>query len=50
MNVVLGIVGGLFGGWVFSVVGLATTGIMGQLICATGGSVLLILLVRAIRK
>jgi uncharacterized membrane protein YeaQ/YmgE (transglycosylase-associated protein family) len=50
VNIVLGIVGGLFGGWVFGILGLATTNLLGQLICATVGAVLLILLVRAVRK
>lgn len=50
VNIVLGIVGGLFGGWVFGILGLAATNLIGQLICATAGAVLLIILVRALRK
>lgn len=50
VNILLGVVGGLLGGWVFSILGLATTSILGQLICATVGAVLLVVLVRAIRK
>ncbi|MBL8002523.1 MAG: GlsB/YeaQ/YmgE family stress response membrane protein [Flavobacteriales bacterium] len=50
MNVVLGLVGGLVGGWVFSALGLGPTNMLGQLIAATVGAVLLIALVRAIRK
>jgi uncharacterized membrane protein YeaQ/YmgE (transglycosylase-associated protein family) len=50
VNIILGLAGGLVGGWVFSLLGLATTSIVGQLICATVGAVLLIMLVRALRK
>lgn len=50
MNVVLGLVGGLVGGWVFAALGLGPTKMLGQLIAATVGAVLLIALVRAIRK
>ncbi|MBS1546589.1 MAG: GlsB/YeaQ/YmgE family stress response membrane protein [Bacteroidetes bacterium] len=50
VNIILGLVGGLFGGWIFDILGLAATSIIGQLICATAGAILLILLVRALRK
>ena len=32
VNLVLGIIGGVLGGWVFSLFGLAATGIIGSLI------------------
>lgn len=50
VNIILGLVGGLFGGWIFDILGLAATSVIGQLICATAGAILLILLVRALRK
>lgn len=50
MNIILGLVGGLLGGILFNMAGLAATNLIGQLICATLGAVLLIMLVRAIRK
>ena len=50
MNVVLCLLGGLVGGWVFAALGLGPTNMLGQLIAATVGAVLLIALVRAIRK
>lgn len=50
LNIILGIVGGVLGGWGFRIVGLAATNIVGQLICATAGAILLIMLVRALRK
>ncbi len=50
VNIVLGLIGGLVGGWAFGLLGLATTSVVGQLICATVGAVLLILLVRVLRK
>ncbi|MCC6840763.1 MAG: GlsB/YeaQ/YmgE family stress response membrane protein [Flavobacteriales bacterium] len=50
VNIILGLAGGLVGGWGFSLLGLATTSVIGQLICATAGAVLVIFLVRALRK
>lgn len=50
MNIVLGLVGGLLGGAVFGMLGLAVTNRIGQLVSATAGAVLLIMLARAIRK
>ena len=37
---VLGIIGGVLGGWVFSLFGLAATGIIGSLITSVVGAVL----------
>ena len=50
VNIFLGLIGGLVGGWVFSLLGLAAYGIIGELIVATVGAVILIVLARAIRK
>jgi len=50
VNILLGIVGGLVGGLVFGLLGIAATNLIGQLICATVGAVLLIALARALRK
>ena len=49
MNILLGIVGGLVGGLVFGLLGLQPTNLIGQLISATVGAVLLIVLVRKLR-
>ncbi|MBC8594899.1 GlsB/YeaQ/YmgE family stress response membrane protein [Oscillospiraceae bacterium N12] len=40
VNLVLGIIGGVLGGWVFSLFGLAATGIIGSLITSVVGAVL----------
>lgn len=50
MNILVGLVGGLVGGLVFDMLGLAVTNKIGQLVSATAGAVLLIILVRALRK
>ena len=50
MNILLGIVGGYVGSWAFGVLGFQSTSLLGELISATVGAILLILLVRAIRK
>lgn len=50
VHILLGIVGGLVGGWVFALLGIAATNLIGQLICATLGAVLLIVLVRKLKK
>jgi hypothetical protein len=47
---VLGMVGGVVGGLVFGLLGLAPTSMIGQLVMALVGSVVLIALVRALRK
>ena len=40
VNLVLGIIGGVLGGWVFSLFGLAATGIIGSLSTSVVGAVL----------
>jgi uncharacterized membrane protein YeaQ/YmgE (transglycosylase-associated protein family) len=50
MNIILGLIGGAVGGWIFSALGLGPTNLLGQLISATVGAVLLIALARALRK
>lgn len=50
VNVILGLVGGFVGDLVFGVVGLDATNILGRIICATVGAVLVIVVARAIRK
>ena len=47
---VLGILGAIVGGFVFRLLGLAATGLVGQIIAATLGAMLVIWLVQAIWK
>jgi uncharacterized membrane protein YeaQ/YmgE (transglycosylase-associated protein family) len=49
MDLLLGIVGSMLGGAVFGLLGLYSSGIVGQLVVATVGAILLIYLVRRLR-
>jgi uncharacterized membrane protein YeaQ/YmgE (transglycosylase-associated protein family) len=49
MDLVLGLVGAILGGFVFGLLGLYSYGIAGQLVIATAGAVMLIWLVRRLR-
>jgi uncharacterized membrane protein YeaQ/YmgE (transglycosylase-associated protein family) len=49
MDLVLGLVGAILGGFVFGLLGLYSYGIVGQLVIATAGAVMLIWLVRRLR-
>ena len=48
MDLVLGIVGSVLGGFVFGLLGLSAYGMIGSLVVATFGAVLLIFIVRRI--
>jgi uncharacterized membrane protein YeaQ/YmgE (transglycosylase-associated protein family) len=50
MDLLLGIVGSILGGMVFGLLGLYSSGIVGQLVVATAGAVLLIYIVRRLRS
>ncbi len=43
-NIVIGILGALLGGFVFRILGVKTTGLIGDLVMATVGAVLLLFL------
>ena len=49
MDLLLGIVGSILGGTVFGLLGLYTTGLVSQLVVATVGAILLIVIVRKLR-
>ena len=42
INLLLGILGGVLGGWVFALFGLAASGLIGSLITSTVGAVLVL--------
>jgi len=42
VNLILGMVGGVFGGWVFELLGFTTSGILGNLLTATVGAILVL--------
>ena len=50
IDLLLGIVGSILGGMVFGLLGLYSSGIVGQLVVATAGAMLLIFIVRRIRS
>jgi len=50
MDLLVGIAGSILGGWIFTLLGLAAYGLVGQLVMATVGAVVLLLIVRAIKK
>lgn len=50
LNLIVGIVGGLLGGWIFSWLGFATVGIVGSLIAAVVGAIVLLLIVSAFTR
>jgi uncharacterized membrane protein YeaQ/YmgE (transglycosylase-associated protein family) len=50
MDLVVGIVGSILGGWIFTLLNLGAYGLIGQLVMATVGAIVLLLIVRAIKK
>lgn len=48
-NVLVGVVGALFGGLLFRFLGLASTSLFGQLVTATLGAAILLFLLRRLR-
>ena len=50
MDLILGIVGSILGGWIFTILGLGAYGLIGQLVMAVVGAVALLLLIRLIKK
>ena len=42
INLLLGIIGGVLGGWVFALFGLAASGLIGSLITSTVGAILVL--------
>ncbi|HEV8112158.1 MAG TPA: GlsB/YeaQ/YmgE family stress response membrane protein [Planctomycetota bacterium] len=49
-NMIIGCIGALLGGFLFSMVGLAAYGLVGALITATVGAVVLLFLLRLVKK
>ena len=50
VDLIVGIVGAVLGGWVFALLGLGAYGLIGRLVMAVVGAVLLLLLVRVIKR
>ncbi len=49
-NLVIGVIGALIGGYVFGSLGVNTGGLLGQLITATVGALILLFLLKLIRR
>ena len=49
MDLLLGVCGSIFGGTIFGLLGLYSSGLIGQLVVATVGAILLIYVVRKLR-
>ena len=45
LNLVIGVIGSLLGGWLFSLMGIASTSMWGSLLTATVGAIVLLLIV-----
>ena len=50
VNLVVGIIGAVLGGWVFGLLGIATTGIIGSLVTATVGAIILLWIISLFNK
>lgn len=50
VNLVVGIIGAVLGGWVFGLLGITTTGIIGSLITATVGAIILLWIISLFQK
>jgi uncharacterized membrane protein YeaQ/YmgE (transglycosylase-associated protein family) len=50
VDLIVGIIGSLLGGWLFGIIGLAAYGLIAQLVMGVVGAVILLLLVRVIKK
>jgi uncharacterized membrane protein YeaQ/YmgE (transglycosylase-associated protein family) len=49
-DLILGIVGAYVGSWVFALLGIAATGLVGQILCATAGAVLCVFAIRKLKQ
>jgi uncharacterized membrane protein YeaQ/YmgE (transglycosylase-associated protein family) len=50
INMLIGIIGAFLGGFIFSLLGLASYGLIGSLVTATVGAVVLLFLIGLIKK
>jgi uncharacterized membrane protein YeaQ/YmgE (transglycosylase-associated protein family) len=49
-DLIIGVIGALFGGFLFGLLGIQAYGLLGRLVTATFGAIVLILLLRIIRR
>ena len=48
-NIVVGIIGAFIGGFIFTELGITTGGLLGSLVMATSGAIILLLVLRALK-
>jgi len=49
-DLVVGVIGAVLGGFLFSLLGITAGGLVGNLVCATVGAVLLLVILRAVKR
>ena len=50
MDLILGLIGAVIGGWIFGTLGILSYGFLGSLAAATVGAIILVAIVRIIRR
>ncbi len=50
VNLIVGIIGAVLGGWIFGLLGIAVGGIIGSLVTATVGAIVLLWIVSLFRR
>ncbi|MDD2477158.1 MAG: GlsB/YeaQ/YmgE family stress response membrane protein, partial [Dysgonamonadaceae bacterium] len=50
VNLIVGIIGAVLGGWIFGLLGIAAGGIIGSLVTATVGAIVLLWIVSLFRR
>lgn len=50
VNLVVGVIGAVLGGWVFGLLGITTTGIIGSLVTATVGAIILLWIISLFQR
>ncbi len=50
INIIVGIVGAVIGGWVFSLLGFESTGLIGSMITAVVGAIILLFIIGLFKK
>ena len=49
-DLIVGVLGAVLGGFVFGLLGIGASTLLGSLVCATVGAVLLLVILRAIKR
>ncbi len=50
VNILVGIIGAIIGGWIFTLLGISTSGFIGAMITAVAGAVILLFVLRLLKK